>query len=310
MADDSSTPSSSPFVLNASETNGTQLNLVPSTSNSSNSTLSSNEMLVTLSLPMFVPTSASTELYCATFDPEPAAPASLTVQKCTGGQADEHSSQLFAYNSDTGVVRPMWSQGQGDGTDMENKECSEDVDPSTPRGASLASVTDMDDSDIASMNNSSDPAAESTQTAPATNSSAGETASAQNVALVFVAAEPVVQDTPMVTSTTAGSVQATATGVESKTTAFSTSTGSSATTSSSVSTISVHAAAAISTPAPSLPSSSTPSIPRPTPTVLGVEVVAKLESNSTSVSASPTPSMTPMNNRPYKWMFKLDSPQN
>ncbi|KAH9965047.1 Piwi domain-containing protein [Lactifluus volemus] len=120
------------------------------------------------------------------------------------------------------------------------------------------------------------------------NSSAGETPSAQNVALVFVAAEPVVQDTP-VTSTTAGSVQATAT------TASSTATGSSATTSSSMPLPSAQSGAAVSTPAPGLPSSSTPPIPRPTPTVLGVQVVAKTESNSTSVNASPTPAMTPVN---------------
>jgi hypothetical protein len=321
--------------------------LVPSSFNSSSSTLTPDEMPVTLRLPMFDAASASIVSYCATFDPQPPVPAPLTAEECTPDPVGEHRSQVFAFNPDTGVVRPMWYQGQDDGTDSENNGCTGDVDPPTPQSASLAGVTDMDGNDTIStpstdqapMNNFSVLAANSSQGAPS-NSSGGNISGAQNVALVFVAADPEVQDTPAVASTTASSGLATTTGgAESSTSAFPSATGSSgiatassipsslvivtstvAATSSSSSSVPTTAVpsvqSAVSAPVPdtlrSAPSSTSLTVgPSLAPsTVLGVQVVAGQEINAASAAgASATPTMTPVNTQPYEWVFKLDSPR-
>lgn len=324
----------------------TQMYLHRSSFGSHNSTLTPGEMPVTLRVPMFDATSANIVPYCATFDPKPPVPAPLTAEECTDDPAGEHRSQMFAYNPDTGIVRPMWYQGQDDGTDSGNNGCTGDVDPTTPQSASLASVTEMDSSnttstpstDRAPMSNSSVLATDSSSTA-ASDPSAGNFSAAQNVALVFVATDPEVLDTPAVASTTSSSVLVTATGGTESSTSTLLAEKSSSTiamassapgplavasptvavttsSSSSVPTATIHSAQsgfAVSIPVldtlTSVPSS-TSLVPglNSAPTVLGVQVVAEQESNAASAEgANPTPTMTPVNTRPYAWMFKLDS---
>ncbi|KAI0642028.1 hypothetical protein C8Q79DRAFT_268652 [Trametes meyenii] len=114
----------SSFVLDASEVNSTQLYLVPfpegSTSNSTSTNAVTKESFVKVLLktPVFDPASASLKPYCATFDPYPAAPAPMTMESCndSGSPDDEHKSQVFAYDPTTGAIRPMWFQGEDDGT--------------------------------------------------------------------------------------------------------------------------------------------------------------------------------------------------
>ncbi|KAI0079113.1 hypothetical protein K474DRAFT_1696665 [Panus rudis PR-1116 ss-1] len=139
---------SDPFILNASSTNQTQMYLVaqPSndTSSSSNSTTPSNSAVgtasvestgepfvkVLLQIPMFDAESASMQSMCATFNSKPESPSPLSMEKCmqNGTQSDGNKSQVFAYEPDTGAVRPMWFEGEDDG--MGDVEGDDDVDDS------------------------------------------------------------------------------------------------------------------------------------------------------------------------------------
>ncbi len=120
-------PDGSPFVLNASNSDRTVMYLVPvspvndtsvSAAAASATTSSTRSYLpVVLKTPVFVANSAQMEDYCATFDPRPVAPAPMTVERCMeGSSSDDHKSQVYAYDPQTGFVRPMWYEGEDDGT--------------------------------------------------------------------------------------------------------------------------------------------------------------------------------------------------
>ncbi|CAL1714496.1 unnamed protein product [Somion occarium] len=143
-----------PFILNASSTNQTQVYLIAlppddtsdssnsttaATSESSNSTSSANSTTadtyrkVAITIPLFDAENAVMESYCATFDPKPPAPAPLTVERCTNGtQNDEHKSQVFAFEPSTGIIRPMWFEGEDDGTEDDDTDSLEDKEAGTP----------------------------------------------------------------------------------------------------------------------------------------------------------------------------------
>lgn len=104
------TETNSSFVLNASNNIRTQVYLVPIASGNNTSSSNSTDgspIAVNLKVPIFVPTSATVEPYCATFDPTPSAPAPMTVMPCML-EKDAHSSQNFLYYADTGVIHPDW----------------------------------------------------------------------------------------------------------------------------------------------------------------------------------------------------------
>ncbi|KAH9983909.1 hypothetical protein BJV74DRAFT_593153 [Russula compacta] len=287
MSDNSATPPSA-FVLNASGMSATQMCLLASSSNSSNSTLSPTEIGVTLRVAMFNVSAASITPYCATFDPDPPAPAPLKAEECTDDPV---------------------SKSMNDGNGSENNGCTGDVDDAVPQTASLSSVTEVDDSDSASTpsvdwsstSNNTVSTADPSQVAPS-NSSEGNISGAQNVALVFVSTNPEVLDTPADASANISSIPATTTGVEASNNALSTATGSStsaiaSSTSGSLNTITspiVQTAVSSVTPSP-IPSlaalasgaNSTSSM------VLGVQVVPESASNAASTSASASPIMTP-----------------
>ncbi|PIL24818.1 hypothetical protein GSI_12704 [Ganoderma sinense ZZ0214-1] len=160
-----STAEGSPFVLNASDTDRTQMYLVPvssastnGTSASSNSTSSlpagppappsadlpvpspgstppttksaSSFVKVFLQMPIFDAAAAQLEPYCATFDPRPLSPAPMTVEKCHNAlSSDFHKSQVFAYEPESGFLHPMSYAGEDDGTS------NDDSSPSTPSSA-------------------------------------------------------------------------------------------------------------------------------------------------------------------------------
>lgn len=167
-AADNSTAS---FVLNASGADQTQIYLVAAPPDLSNSTASNTTasnstaadglspasfVKVLLQLPVFDPEHAMMKAYCATFDPNPPAPSPLMVEMCMNDtQGDEHKSQVFAYEPDTGVIRPMWFNGEDDGTDDSDPADSSDdptsssnsttVDPTTPSSDKVVNVTSLDE---------------------------------------------------------------------------------------------------------------------------------------------------------------------
>lgn len=165
---------SATFVLNASDTNSTQLYLVPIPASdvdtlsadlaSSPSTPPPTFIKVALQMAMFDPQTAQLRSYCMTFNPRPAAPAPMTVEACMDGSStDEHKSQVFAYEPGTGAIRPMWYEGQdsaaeddsdsstvptddpsdGDGSDddLGGTSNSTTVDPTTPTSSKVVNVT-------------------------------------------------------------------------------------------------------------------------------------------------------------------------
>jgi hypothetical protein len=320
--------------------------LQASSYSTSDSALTADEVGVTLLVKMFDATSASIVPYCATFDPDPPAPAPLTAEKCTDDPVSEQQSQLFAFNRATGVVRPMWFKAQN-GTDSEsNNGCVEGGDQTPPQSASPSAAEEdgghtaltpsADKVDQALINDFAVLAAESPdpEAAPS-DSSEDSTLGAQNVALVFVAKDPVVMDTPGDAGASLNSVPAMATGAETSNnastatipstsvmaTASSTSAMASAspTTQVPISSSSSSSALAIPSAAPSSSVSVSPtSVPSSTGLVsgahsapsmmLGVQVVPESASDVPSAtSASATPTVTPLNTQPYEWMFTLDS---
>lgn len=299
---------------------GTPMYLLAMDSKELESMLTQDEIPVTFQLPMFDVASANIVPYCATYDPAPPAPAPLITARCTENPVGKSQSQLFAFDRTTGVVRPMWFSTQDSGSDG----CID----AAPQNASLpASVTEVDgshsdstsDVDRVSTSNFSVLTADSSHMAPSDNAE-GSTQGAQNVALVFVAANPEVMDTPADANTTGSSVLATTTTAIESSTPGSLATGSPAVqaTSSSLSSVSASTASSVGSNASVAPSGTLASVPSSTnqvsgtvPTssmVLGVQVV--LESASSDVSttcSSATPTMTPRNIQPYEWMFSPDS---
>lgn len=305
-SEDSAT-SPSAFVLNASDINGTQVYLLQSSSNSSKSMLTPDEINVTIRLEMFDITSASNVPYCATYDPDPPAPAPLTAEECTEDPVGKRRSQMFAFHRTTGVVRPMWFNAQDSGKD----ECIDDVHRAAPQNASLPSVTEADSNHINSTS-SADRVLTSNITVLAadpsrmtsSNGSEGSIQRAQNVALVFVATNPEVMDTPAGANTTVGSVLATTMTAMASSSPGSLATSSSAVTSSSSSSASsaVPSAGSNTSVASSgtLASVPSPSSPAPvsgaaaTSMVLGVQVIPESASQvASTTSSSATPTVTP-----------------
>jgi hypothetical protein len=297
---------------------------------------------VTLLLEMFDAASAGIVPYCATFNPDPPAPVPLTAEKCTDDPVSKDQSQLFAFNRATGVVRPMWYKAQDNGTGSESNGCVGGDDQAAPQSSSPPSAAEgdidrkvstpsADQPDQALTSDFSVLAADTPGTA-SSDSSEGSISGAKNVALVFVAMEPVVSDTPgdgasptpvPVTSTGAEtssnaptatipstSVTATASPTTQVTVSSSGSVSASAISSAGPNT-SVSAVVSSSSPTPTSVPSSTELVSgaHPAPSMmLGVQVVPESASDATSTTSwGATPTMTPVNTQPYEWMFALDS---
>ncbi|KAI9440666.1 hypothetical protein H4582DRAFT_2097482 [Lactarius indigo] len=294
---DDPTTYNSEFVLNASETESTQMYLLPAPDSStaqSTSMLASDEMKVTIRLAMFDRASASISPFCATFDPNPPAPGPLTAQECADDPVGEHRTN---------------------GLEPEKGDCSGDA-PLTPQDASLVGATEASANNVTSSpstaptttGNTTVLSADTPQVVPS-NSSGSGISGVQKVALVFVAADPEILDTPAVlANTTTSSILATSTGVGASDNAVSTASGSFATmvassSSGSLAATSPTVASAsgfefFSTDAPRSvpPSAATVSGSNSAPTtVLGVQVVPTTEGNAPSTSnTGMTPVMTPV----------------
>jgi len=195
------------FILNASESNYTQLYLVAL--NTTNSGVQGEDVPVALKVPVFNPDSASIEGYCATYDPQPPAPAPLSAEPCFYDEpTGPHKSQVFAYTPSTSVVRPMWfSEGEnslGDPSSNSTVQPDATVDPETPLSGDLASITKAGDfgnstappSSIAAFDNSTgveeglgDSSSGNDSTIPSAEDFG---AKAQNVTLIFTPATPII----------------------------------------------------------------------------------------------------------------------
>jgi hypothetical protein len=320
---ENSITSPSAFVLNASDMNGTQVYLLPSSSSSSKSMVAPDEIGVTIQLEMFDVTSASNVPYCVTYDPDPPAPAPLTAEECTEDPVGKRRSQLFAFDRTTSVVRPMWFNAQ----DSEKDECIDDAHRTAPQNASPSNVTEADSShsnstsgaDQGLTSNITILTADPSHVTPS-NESEGSTQPTQNVALVFVAANPEVMDTPADTSTTVGSVLATTTTAmassspgslaTSASVAQVTSSGSPSPSASAVPSAGSNTSVISSGTLASIPSSTAPvsGAVATSSMVLGVQVIPESAIQvASTTSSSATPTVTPVNTQPYDWMFYPDS---
>ena len=285
--------------------------------------LTPDEICVTIRLEMFDVTSASTVPYCATYDPDPPAPAPLTAEECTGDPVGERRSQLFAFDRATRVVRPMWFNTPDSGND----ECIDDAPRAASQNVSLPSSTEAGSSHSNSTSSSDRTltrnitilTADPSHMTPS-NESEGSIQRAQNVALVFVATNPEVMDTPADASTTVSPVLTTTT-----TAMASSSPGSLATSSSAaqVTTSTSSPASALAVPSAGLNTSmvssgtlaSVPSSAAPisgavatSSMALGVQVIPESASQvASTTSSSVNPTVTPVNTQPYDWMFYPDS---
>ena len=287
--------------------------LVPSNSTSSKPNLTSDEIGVTIQMEMFNVTSASNVPYCTTYDPDPPVPAPLTAEECTEDPVGKSRSQLFAFDRTTRTVRPMWFNAQDSGKD----EC---IDRAAPQNGSLPSVTEADSSHSNSTSrNITVLTADPSHMRPS-NESEGSIQRAQNVALVFVATNPEVTDTPGNASTTVNSVLATTTTAMASSSpgALATSSSAAQVTSSSLSSASASAIPSADSNTSAVSSGTLASVPSSTAPVsgavatssmvLGVQVVPESASQVVSTtSSSATPTVTPVNTEPYDWMFSPDS---
>ena len=198
------------FVLNASEGNSTQLYLVAL--NTTESGVQGEDVPVALKVPVFNPDTASMEGYCATYDPQPPAPAPLSAEPCFYDEPTApHKSQVFAYTPSTSVIRPMWFSGENNDEDSlgdpsSNLTAQPDaaVDPMTPLSGNLTSITEVGDygnstappSYMAAFDNSTGieegltgSGSGNDSTIPGAEDFA---AKAQNVTLIFTPAAPII----------------------------------------------------------------------------------------------------------------------
>ncbi|KDQ19097.1 hypothetical protein BOTBODRAFT_143303 [Botryobasidium botryosum FD-172 SS1] len=102
VKDDSSPPA---LVLTASsqKSSGVWLNEIPNAPPIEDG----SELTVSFSLPVLRPESSLYDIWCTTFDPNPPAGEPFTVQPCND-TITAQSSQRFAYNPESGFIRPLW----------------------------------------------------------------------------------------------------------------------------------------------------------------------------------------------------------
>lgn len=104
----STSRSNEKFVLNVSSTNQTTIYLV-----NSNTTLNTTSLTygITLQIPVFDTTCACMVRYCTTFNSF-SSPERLTVEPCFELSSNTTHSQQFVYDSDNGMVEPVWADGK------------------------------------------------------------------------------------------------------------------------------------------------------------------------------------------------------
>ncbi|KAF8957108.1 hypothetical protein BDZ97DRAFT_1847874 [Flammula alnicola] len=160
-------------VLNASDTNKTQMYMMPvdAPSSSSRDPVASNSG-DTREVMLLIPNPEGSPHSCATFNPNPPQPEPMTMQPCNDANSP-HSSQTFMYNTTSRVIRPTWFDGQDDGT----------RNTTTTQAASLP-----DNSTTTTSANGTQTATSAQATSTTLSSRDDSQKSAQNVTLVFIPA--------------------------------------------------------------------------------------------------------------------------
>lgn len=130
---DANSAPAAPFVLDASNSTQTEFFMTPvSLSNLTNSTsnLPANNVMVSLQVPVFEPSTVSLSSFCATYDPNPSDPVPIGMQECAddlmapAADSSTHASQAFLYDTDTGVVSPMWFTSGGNSSQTSQEAVS------------------------------------------------------------------------------------------------------------------------------------------------------------------------------------------
>ena len=312
--------SASEFVLNASDSDHTQMYMVQAPDDNfsvasatiGNLTTPNSFIKVLLQMPVFDADSAQLKSYCATFDPRPSNPAQMTVESCMDGASpDEHKSQVFAFEPGTGVIRPVWSEEfssnstsagsvdtpSADGADDDGPAEVPPDESSQVGGTSSGNNSSTTTSSMANNNGSSDVTSSSFDQ-EALNEEYGEDTrpalrfahsfsveKAQNVTLVFSPAAPeVFPHSTASDSATASGASSTATGSPAFTTnALGVAQQTASTTSGALSSSSSSRPTAADRAMATTTSSSTST---PTPTELEVKVYNPYASDASSPSAS------------------------
>lgn len=324
---------SSPSSSSITSFNFDSPSTAPSNSSTSSCSASSTHKKVALKIPVFNPQNASMTAYCATFNPQPLSPSPLTVESCAAGAiTTELRSQVFDYDTLTGVIRPLWYEdvptdddGSADGTDAPaGNSTATDVGSSSDTVDTMARIADLS-SKLVARSPYSD---------------------AQNVTLVFTPASVIIappdssSSSSTVTSTaSASSIVSTSTASDYEyTTTFATFSPAAAPTSSSSDTVvssDFASTTVVFSPAAATPIFATPSTMSASSTLLasattssssathslGVEVfdpnamptsASDSSSGSATTSAPSDPTMTPVStaSAPYEWMFREGSVKN
>ncbi|KAH9940762.1 uncharacterized protein BXZ73DRAFT_75309 [Epithele typhae] len=126
---------------------------------------------VLLQMPVFDDESAELKAFCATFDPSPSTPSAMTVEPCMDdptGTRGAHKSQIFAFEPESHVIRPLLLDGdtpEDDSApnangDAQAQQTSSSKDPADPEGDDTSDDNEaapssqdgpMDDEDPSSM---------------------------------------------------------------------------------------------------------------------------------------------------------------
>jgi hypothetical protein len=307
--------------MNASEKNFTQVYLVPvplnSTAISTAATATeAGDILVTLELSVFNPSSAVMVPFCLTFDPNPPAPAPLTAEPCHSSLSSfasqsisPHKSQVFSYTSVSNALHPMWFNGEDDGKGPDGEEsATAPQDPNTPEAAGAASITGVDN--VGEQLSAGD---FGNSTAPASIADLGNSTSdatpqddlqprPQNVTMRFTPATPELPAELDEFDDGAGAIDPTIP-LASNITGDSPASLGNALNSTDESSLSNAGSGSTSTASSSFTQSTTEAVTEELQVMVGVARDGKA-----SGTVNPADSlMTPVSTAPYKWRFRRDS---
>ncbi|KAG8221094.1 hypothetical protein J3R82DRAFT_2614 [Butyriboletus roseoflavus] len=247
------------FPLNASTTNQTQFIMIPM--DESSYTAGNSSKHVTLATEVFDAGSADMVMYCATYDPDPAATSALLMTPCTGAiqsassapdpcaddgndasSSNPQESQIFSYDPSSGQIEPISTTTSSSGAGNDSTDLTSCTDARVRR-----------DNSNSTTSGSVTPSSTSTSTAP-TNSASQQ---ARNVTLVYVAAVPEVPAPSPSSSNTTNTTQASIGQAAALTTTITTTVVVATTASESSSRTVTPAQAAVSVSVSSIPSQST-----------------------------------------------------
>ncbi|KAF5379517.1 hypothetical protein D9615_006505 [Tricholomella constricta] len=325
------------YVLNASENSATHMFLVnaPSSSRAQSETPTDADadVPVMLQVDMY---DASSETaapidFCTTYNIKASDAEPLTVQKCVFAQPNEETngetSQVFAYNGKTGVLRPFWFKpAQDDQTSDSAQRVLERDDAASTRNVTLMFVPTAPQAANVQDTTPSPNASAVTSTMTTTVTVTGTPSASVSAADVMVTSslEPSPSSTDAAltstangsapTAASAGALDVQVVGPPSSSTSVVASSSEAAaaptTTINAQDVASSIAASSSSAPASAMDASltvtSTASVDAPSSTASSSTAAFDDATASTSTESSAAPTMTPFSTEPYKWVFRRE----